>query len=204
MIKVNEAVIVEGKYDKIKLSSIIDGLIIETGGFRIFKDKNKMNLIRNLAQTRGILIITDSDGAGFVIRNHLKSCIPVDKIKNAYIPDIYGKEKRKEKPSKEGKLGVEGMSESVIIDALEKCGVVCDTVTNKSENKKITKSDFFVLGLTGGSNSEKRRNTLKKALSIPEYMTTNAMIDTINFLMTRAEFLDYINNLFCEENTFNF
>lgn len=193
MIKIEQAVIVEGKYDKIKLSNIIDALIIETNGFRIFKDKIKMNLIRQLAESKGILIITDSDGAGFVIRNYLKSCIPNDRIINAYIPDIYGKEKRKDKPSKEGKLGVEGMSEEVILSALKKCGIVCEVTKSNTVKEKITKEDFFELGLTGTPESSNKRNIIKKSLSIPEYMTTNAMIETINFIMTKKEFIDYIN-----------
>lgn len=198
MIKINQAVIVEGKYDKIKLSGIIDALIIETNGFRIFKDKAKMDLIRQIAKNRGILIITDSDSAGFVIRNHLKSCIPNEQIINAYIPDIYGKEKRKDKPSKEGKLGVEGVPEEIILSALKKCGVICDSTEKKIVNENITKNDFYMLGLTGRTDSEKRRNILKKSLSIPEYMTTNAMIDAVNFIMSRQEFLDYANSILCK------
>ena len=166
MIQVKEAVIVEGKYDKIKLSSIIDGLIIETHGFQIFKDKEQMALLRKLAAARGLLILTDSDGAGFVIRNYLSGCIPKSQIKHAYIPDLFGKEKRKAKASKEGKLGVEGVPAQVIRQALEKAGVVCQE--GEAPIKKgppITKADLFTAGLSGGEGSGEKR--LEKSQLLP-------------------------------------
>lgn len=190
MIQVQEAVIVEGKYDKIKLSNFIDALIITTEGFGIFKDREKQAMIRHIADKRGILILTDSDGAGFVIRNFLKGCIPKDKIKHAFIPDIFGKEKRKTKPSKEGKLGVEGISEKIIVDAIAKSGAHCSISEDyKKREQPITKADLFAYGLSGGENSAQRREKLKKYLGLPERMTTNLMLETINCLMTRDEFI---------------
>ncbi len=192
MIKVEEAIIVEGKYDKIKLSSIIDGLIITTNGFGIFNDKERRYLIRELAEKRGIIVMTDSDSAGFIIRNFLKGVIPKEKIKHAYIPDIFGKEKRKDKSSKEGKLGVEGVSKEIILEALRRCGAVCeDTGCKTAQNAgEITKTDFFVYGLTGGSNSSEKRKALKDRLNLPENMTTNSLLAILNCLMTRDEFIN--------------
>lgn len=190
MIKIKEAVIVEGKYDKIKLSNFIDGLIITTDGFGIFNNKEKQILIRHLAKTRGILVLTDSDGAGFVIRNFLKGTVPSNQIKNAYIPDIFGKEKRKEKPSKEGKLGVEGISEDIICNAIVKSGVKCELTDKYTKTEKeITKSDLFDYGLTGTPNSKENRNKIKKALNLPQNMTSNSMLDIINCIMTKEEFI---------------
>lgn len=189
MIKVKEAIIVEGKYDKIKLSSIVDGLIITTNGFGIFNDKERQYLIRELAEKRGIIILTDSDSAGFVIRNFLKGSVPKDRIKNAYIPDVFGKEKRKEKRSKEGKLGVEGVAKELIIDALRKCGASFENCDCESRfGEEITKADFFAYGLTGGKDSAEKREALKKKLKLPENMTTNSLLAVLNCLMTREEF----------------
>lgn len=197
MIKIKEAIIVEGKYDKIKLSNFIDGLIITTDGFGVFKNKEKQALIRHLAQTRGLLILTDSDGAGFVIRNFLKGTVPSDKIKNAYIPDIFGKEKRKDKPSKEGKLGVEGISEKILCDAIAKSGAECELSDGyvKSE-KEITKADLFEYGLTGTPNSSANREKLKQALNLPHNMTSNSILDVINCIMTKDEFISLCEKLF--------
>ena len=191
MIVVKEAIIVEGKYDKIKLSSFIDGMIIETRGFRIFKDKEQMAFIRKMAETKGLLILTDSDSAGFLIRNYLKGSIPSDKIKHAYIPDVLGKEPRKQKYSKEGKLGVEGVEKDTIIKALETAGVIVkdDKASNRKESvRKVSKQDFFLIGLTGGQDSHKKRQKLLKQLQLPEHLTANAMIDVINSLMSFEEF----------------
>lgn len=192
MIKVKEAVIVEGKYDKIKLSSMIDGLIIETGGFRIFKDKEQMKLIRQLADTRGILVLTDSDSAGFLIRNYLTGSIPAEKIKHAYIPDILGKEKRKEKVSKEGKLGVEGVPSESILEALKRAGVTCDC-TEEPEGRKITKTDLYLAGLSGGENSAERRHALLKNLDLPEHLAPNSLVGVLNSMMTYEEFQTMID-----------
>ena len=192
MIKINEAIIVEGKYDKIKLSSFIDGLIITTDGFSIFKDKEKRELIKNLAQKRGILILTDSDGAGFVIRNHIKGFVPSDKIKNAYIPEILGKEKRKAKPSKEGTLGVEGVPKEELIKALTKCGVLGE---EKEKREEITKLDLYEAGLYGRDDSAQKRDELKKKLDLPGKLSANAFLDVLNFLLTKEEFFEAIKKV---------
>ena len=192
MIVVKEAIIVEGKYDKIKLSSFIDGMIIETRGFRIFKDKEQMALIRKMADARGLLILTDSYSAGFLIRNYLKSCIAPDKIKHAYIPDVLGKEPRKTAYSKEGKLGVEGIEKQLLIRALEKAGVVVNQETiseNEECVRQVTKQDFFEWGLTGRDDSNQKRKQVLKQLKLPEHLTPNAMIDAINSFMSYEEFL---------------
>lgn len=188
MIKIKEAIIVEGKYDKIKLSSIIDGLIIETNGFRIFKDKNKVEFLRKLADTRGILVFTDSDSAGFLIRNHISSIIPKDKIKHAYIPDIYGKEKRKNKYSKEGKLGVEGVPQEVIINSLKNANVLYSLSEPAcKEKREITKLDLYNWGLSGKDNSLKLRRKFLKQLNLPEHLSVNSLLKVLNSIMTYDE-----------------
>ncbi len=187
MIKIDKVIIVEGRYDKIKLSSMIDGIIIETEGFGIFKDKDKQNLIRKLAETKGIAILTDSDSAGFVIRNFITSIVPKEYITNVYIPDIYGKEKRKDSPSKEGKLGVEGISAEILKEAFKKAGIgVSKSETN--ERKKITLNDFFDDGLTGDTQSKRKRTDLLKKLDLPERMSTKAMLDILNTFITYDEY----------------
>ncbi len=187
MIKVDQVVIVEGRYDKIKLSSIIDGIIIETEGFGIFKDKDKQRLIRKLAEKKGIVILTDSDSAGFVIRNFITSIVPKEYITNVYIPDIYGKEKRKAEASKEGKLGVEGVSADVITKAFEKAGIgVSECV--KSERREITLNDFYDDGLTGSADSKAKRQRLLKELDLPEKMSTKAMLDILNLFLTYEDY----------------
>ena len=199
MIKVKEAIIVEGKHDKIKLANFIDGLIITTDGFGIFKNKEKQLLIRHLAETRGILILTDSDGAGFVIRNFLKGSVSSDKIKNAYIPDIFGKEKRKSQPSKEGKLGVEGISEEILCRAIANSGAECELNNSSKSQRELTKADLFEYGLTGSPNASQNRDTLKKALHLPENLTSNALLDILNCTMTKNEFDNICNELFRKE-----
>ena len=199
MIKVKEAIIVEGKHDKIKLANFIDGLIITTDGFGIFKNKEKQLLIRHLAETRGILILTDSDGACFVIRNFLKGSVSPDKIKNAYIPDIFGKEKRKSQPSKEGKLGVEGISEEILCRAIANSGVECELNNSSKSQKELTKTDLFEYGLTGSPNASQNRDILKKALHLPENLTSNALLDILNCTMTKNEFDNICNELFRKE-----
>lgn len=187
MIKIDKVIIVEGRYDKIKLSSMIDGIIIETEGFGIFKDKDKQKLIRKLAETKGIAILTDSDSAGFVIRNFITSIVPKEYITNVYIPDIYGKEKRKDSPSKEGKLGVEGVSAEILKEAFKKAGIgVSQSETN--ERKKITLNDFFDAGLTGDTQSKRKRTDLLKKLDLPERMSTKAMLDILNTFITYDEY----------------
>lgn len=187
MIKIDKVIIVEGRYDKIKLSSMIDGIIIETEGFGVFKDKDKQKLIRKLAETKGIAILTDSDSAGFVIRNFITSIVPKEYITNVYIPDIYGKEKRKYSPSKEGKLGVEGISAEILKEAFKKAGIgVSQSETN--ERKKITLNDFFDDGLTGDTQSKRKRTDLLKKLDLPERMSTKAMLDILNTFITYDEY----------------
>ncbi len=187
MIKIDRAVIVEGRYDKIKLSSVIDGIIIETDGFGIFNDKEKQRLIRRLAEAKGLLILTDSDSAGFKIRSFIRGIVPSEQIKHAYIPDIFGKEKRKAEPSKEGKLGVEGVNIQVIIDALEKAGVLCEE-TEKTERREITKLDLFEDGLSGKPDSDALRKKLLKALDLPERLTSNALVQILNTFLTFEEY----------------
>lgn len=191
-IKLTEAVIVEGKYDKIKLSNILDAFIIETNGFAIFKDKSKLSFIKKLAKERGIIILTDSDHAGFMIRNYISSGVPKEQIKNVYIPDIFGKEKRKDTPSKEGKLGVEGMTKEVILASLEKAGV---SSTSSVCDNPITTVDFYDLGLTGGANSKAKRKAVCKALDLPEFLSTSSLISCINNFMTKEEFFALCQNL---------
>ena len=191
-IKLTEAVIVEGKYDKIKLSNILDAFIIETNGFAIFKDKSKLSFIKKLAKERGIIILTDSDHAGFMIRNYISSGVPKEQIKNVYIPDIFGKEKRKDTPSKEGKLGVEGMTKEVILVSFEKAGV---SSTSSVCDNPITTVDFYDLGLTGGANSKAKRKAVCKALDLPEFLSTSSLISCINNFMTKEEFFDLCQNL---------
>ena len=178
MIKIRQAVIVEGKYDKIKLSSIIDAPIIQTDGFGIFRDKELQRLIRRLAQTRGILVLTDSDSAGFKIRNFIGSTVDRSQVFHAYIPDIYGKERRKTAPSKEGKLGVEGVPEAVIVQALENAGVLFQTV--ETPERPITKTDFYTLGLSGKKDSAAKRAALLRRFDLPGRLSANALLTVLN------------------------
>lgn len=191
-IKLSEAVIVEGKYDKIKLSNILDAFIIETNGFAVFKDKTKLSFIKKLAKERGIIILTDSDHAGFMIRNYISSGVPKEQIKNVYIPDVFGKEKRKNAPSKEGKLGVEGMTKEVIVEALSKAGI---TSSKSVCSDPVTTVDFYDLGLTGGAGSKAKRKALCKALDLPEFLSTSSFISCINNFMTKEEFYSICQNL---------
>ena len=182
MIRLKQAVIVEGKYDKQRLKEFIDAPVITTSGFRVFKDKEKQALIRKLAQERGLLILTDSDGAGLVIRNFLKGIVSSDKIKNCYIPRIEGKEKRKDTPSKEGFLGVEGMTHDILKEALIKCGVDVGEGTTDSDYEKITKSDMMEMGLSGRENSAELRKRLMQELELPPYLSANALLEILNSL----------------------
>ena len=194
MIKIKEAVIVEGKYDKIKLSAIIDTVIVETDGFAVFKDKEKQKLIRFLADKRGIIIMTDSDSAGFKIRNFINGITKSGNIKNVYIPDIYGKEKRKTEASKEGKLGVEGMKPDVILSALQKSGVLCDE-NEKTERREITHTDFFEDGISGGENSSEIRKALAKQLDLPERISSSSFLKIINVYMTYDEYKEAVETV---------
>ena len=194
-IKIRQAVIVEGKYDKIKISSFLDATIIETRGFRIFSDKEQMKLLRVLARQQGLLVLTDSDHAGFMIRNYLAGSIPKEQIRHAYIPDILGKEKRKKVPSKEGKLGVEGVSVSILLDSLRKAGVLEDSPPDRRGEREISKADLFEDGLTGVENSAARREKLLKRLALPAYLSPNALVRVLNMVMSYDEYKAYISQL---------
>lgn len=182
MIRIREAVLVEGRYDVNTLRQIVDTVVLETGGFRIFSDDDQLRLIRRIAAVRGLIILTDSDGAGFVIRNYLKGVLPNEQIRQAYIPDIAGKEARKRKISKEGKLGVEGMRPEIIQKALLDAGATVLDVDAPELNKRktITKADLFFYGLSGGQGSAERRRALLKAMELPEHMSANALLEYIN------------------------
>ena len=186
MVKIREAIVVEGRYDKNPLSQILDAPILETSGFGIFKDKQQMALLRRIAETRGLIVFTDSDGAGFVIRNHIKSAIPGKYLKHAYIPDIYGKEKRKAAPGKEGKLGVEGMTKEVILESLRRAGATIDG-EEAAPVRQITKQDLMELGLSGTPEASQNRLKLLKKLNLPEHMSPNAMLQALNLLYTLEE-----------------
>ncbi len=186
MIRIRQAVIVEGKYDKIKLSSLLDTVIIPTDGFGIFKNKEKMNLIRRLAQTRGIVILTDSDAAGFKIRSYIGGSLPPEHVIHAYIPDIIGKERRKSAPSQEGKLGVEGMPARILMECLERAGVTCEETAEPG--RRITKSDLYEDGLSGRPNSLMLRKRLLAQLQLPERLSANALVQVLNLFMTYEEY----------------
>lgn len=204
LIKVKEAIIVEGKYDKIKLSSLVDGLILETHGFQIFKDQQQMDLLRRLADTRGLVILTDSDAAGFVIRNYLNGSIDNRRLKHAYIPDVFGKEKRKEKGSKEGKLGVEGVDASLILDALRRAGatILDDPEGSQpaSAGQTIRKADLFAWGLSGQEDSAQKRKVLLRHLSLPEHLTANALVKVLGSILTREQCEEVIEGLFAKNS----
>lgn len=191
-ITVKQPVIVEGKYDKIKLESVIDGLILTTDGFRIYKDKEKTALIRAFAEKVGVIILTDSDGAGFQIRNHLKGCIKNGKIYNVYIPDIFGKEKRKDKPSKEGKLGVEGIDTEILLSAFEKAGIFSE---NEGEAQWLTRADMLDDGLIGLPDSSQLRKRLTSELKLPERLSTAALMEVLNRLYTRESYEAVLNKI---------
>ena len=185
---IKEAIVVEGRYDKNTLSQVVDAVIVETSGFGVFKNEEKIQLFRQLAAKRGLIIFTDPDGAGFVIRNFLKGAIPPDQVKHAYIPDIYGKERRKRAPGKEGKLGVEGVSPQLLIDALRKAGATfLDEGPSSTGRGELTPADLFTLGLTGQPDSALRRKALLHKLELPEHMNTKALLTVLNALYTQEE-----------------
>lgn len=194
MVSIQEAILVEGRYDKNTLSQIVDAPIFETSGFGIFKNKEQMTLLRRVAQSRGLIVFTDSDGAGFVIRNHVKSAIPAQYLKHAYIPDIPGKERRKSAPGKEGKLGVEGMTPQIILEALGRAGATFADGQQTTAGK-ITKQDLAALGLSGGKNSSALRLLLMKKLEFPEHMSANALLQALNMLYTLEELTEIVKSL---------
>ena len=185
---VKEVIVVEGRYDKNALSQVVDAVILETSGFGIFKDSQKQKLFRTLAETKGLIVLTDSDGAGFVIRNFIKGCTDPKTVKHAYIPDIYGKERRKSTPSKEGKLGVEGMRPAVLLEALRRAGASFEGEAPAEEAAPITKADLYARGLSGGANSAEKRQALLRQLDLPERLTADGLLDVLNALMSREEF----------------
>lgn len=188
MIRIREAILVEGRYDANAVHQVVDAIVLETGGFRIFNDKDQLRLLRRIAATRGLILLTDSDGAGFVIRNYLKGALPAGSIKQAYIPDIQGKERRKRHSSKEGKLGVEGMRPDVILQALRRAGATIEQEESAPiSNDVITKADFYEWGLSGRNDSAKRRAAVLHALDLPAHMTANALLEFINAVGTRAD-----------------
>lgn len=187
MDRILEAIVVEGRYDKNTLSQIVDATIFETSGFGIFKDKEKMALLREIARKRGLIVFTDSDGAGLVIRNHIKSAIDGQFLKHAYIPEVFGKERRKKTAGKEGKLGVEGMTRTVLLDALRRAGATFEAEAENEERQPITKQDFLELGLSGGSGSAEKRKKLLRHLGFPTLLSANAMLDALNLIYTPDE-----------------
>lgn len=202
MVKLKQAVIVEGKYDKIKLSSIIDSLIITTDGFGVFKNNEKSALIKELAEKQGVIILTDSDSAGFKIRNYIKNITQKGKIINVYIPDIFGKEKRKAAASKEGKLGVEGIPNKIIIAAFEKAGVIAQDTNNNTQTNKNTISRIILYedGFMGKDGSSERRKKLLKVLSLPEMLSTNGLLEVLNTMFSLEEYKSAVNKVNTEDN----
>lgn len=192
MIKIKEAVIVEGKYDKIKLANILDAFIIETNGFQIYKDKERRDFIKRLADERGIIVLTDSDHSGFQLRNYISMGIPKDKIKHLYIPDVYGKEKRKNEPSKEGKLGVEGIDDRILTKLFENAAVECIETDNRV---LLTNYDLFAAGISGGANSKEKRKKLLKKLNLPEFLSTNSLLTYLNSSVSRDTFFEIMDIL---------
>ena len=186
---IREVIVVEGRYDKNALSQVVDATIITLGGFAVFNDREKLAFLRRLAEQRGLIVLTDSDGAGFVIRNYLKGALPRDRVKQAYIPDIPGKERRKRTPGKEGKLGVEGMTPEILLQALRRGGATFVGEAAPSAAVRITKADLLDRGLIGPGSTQKRQQLLKK-LELPEHLTPNALLETLNLLMSREEFYE--------------
>ena len=201
MLRIKEAIVVEGRYDKNTLSQMVDTIIVETSGFGVFKNSEKLALFRRLAAERGLIILTDPDGAGFVIRNFLKGSIPPEQVKHAYVPDIFGKERRKRAPGKEGKLGVEGMRPQVLEQALRRAGATFleEGTLPVRQGRPITKADLFVLGLSGGTGSAARREALLKHLELPVHLSPNAMLEVLNALFSYEELVDAAQELDAEK-----
>lgn len=188
MERIREVIVVEGRYDKNTLSQVVDAVIIETSGFGIFNNKEKQRLLSQMAQARGLIVLTDSDGAGFVIRNFIKGCVDPALVKHAYIPEIYGKERRKRQPSKEGQLGVEGMRPQVLLDALKRAGASFEGEGCTAPAPLISKADMYKMGLSGGEGSRAKREALMKKLELPSKLSADALLDVLNALMSREEF----------------
>ena len=190
MIRIREAIVVEGRYDKNTLSQLVDAPIFETSGFGVMNNRELLAFLREVARRRGLIILTDSDGAGFVIRNYLKGALPKEQVLHAYIPDIFGKERRKRQAGKEGKLGVEGMTPEILLAALRDSGAHIEGETAQAAGEPITKLDLFELGLSGTADSSERRAALKRELSLPEHLSANGLLDALNVLFRREEFLE--------------
>ena len=188
MERVKEVIVVEGRYDKNTLLQAVDAVVIETAGFGIFNDRQKQKLLRSMAEARGLVVLTDPDGAGFVIRNFIKGCVPPERLKQAYVPDIRGKEKRKARPSREGKLGVEGMRAELLLEALRRAGATFEAPQDAQNAQKISKADLYRLGLSGRENSAKKRAELIRALDLPEHLSADALLDVVNATMSREDF----------------
>lgn len=193
MVKIREAIVVEGRYDKNTLSQIVDAPILETHGFGIMKDKKLVAFLRLVAEKQGLIVFTDSDGAGFVIRNYLKGVIPGTLLKHAYIPDIPGKERRKASPGKEGKLGVEGMTPEILLEALRRAGATLDGESG-APRQEIRKQDLFDCGLSGKPGSDRKRKALQARLRLPEHLSANALLQALNLMYSREEFLAKMEN----------
>ena len=200
MRRVRQAIVVEGKHDVIRVRSAVEAVVVPTDGFRIFKDGEKMAMLRRLAQVRGLILLTDSDTAGGVIRNHLLSCIPAEQLKQAYIPPIPGKERRKAAPSKEGLLGVEGMDAATVVAALERAGATFEDEENPARaSLSLTKADWMALGLSGTADSAARRDRLARALGVPAYLSANRLLELVNTTVTAQEW-ESLLVCTCEEN----
>lgn len=193
MQSVKEVIVVEGRYDKNTLLQVVDAVVIETGGFGIFNDKQKQKLLRSMAEKRGLVILTDPDGAGFMIRNFIKACVPAEYLKQGYVPDIQGKEKRKARPSKEGKLGVEGMRSEILLAALKRAGATFSDTQTVEFAQMVTKADLYRLGLSGREKSAEKRAELIRELDLPERLSADALLDVINAIMSREEFLNLVD-----------
>lgn len=190
MIRIREAIVVEGRYDKNTLSQLVDAPIFETSGFGVMNNRELLTFLREVARRRGLIILTDSDGAGFVIRNYLKGALPKEQVLHAYIPDVFGKERRKRQAGKEGKLGVEGMTPEILLAALRDAGAHIEGETAQAAGEPISKLDLFELGFSGIADSSNRRAALKRELSLPEHLSTNGLLDALNVLFRREEFLE--------------
>ena len=187
MERVKEVIVVEGRYDKNTISQVVDATVVTLGGYAVFNDREKLAFLRRLAEKQGLIILTDSDGAGFLLRNYLKGALPKDRVKQAYIPDVRGKERRKRQAGKEGKLGVEGMSPAVLMEALCRCGATFENGAPETRRPALTKADLFTLGLSGGEGSAERRRRLLRRLDLPEHLTANGLLEALNLLFDREE-----------------
>ena len=187
MKRIKEVIVVEGRYDKNTVSQVVDATVVTLGGFAVFNDREKLAFLRRLAEKQGLIILTDSDGAGFLLRNYLKGALPKEKVKQAYIPDVKGKERRKRRGGKEGKLGVEGMTPAVLLETLRRAGATFEDEPERERRDALTKADLFALGLSGGEGSAERRRNLLKRLDLPEHLTANGLLEALNLLFTREE-----------------